>query len=178
MSIKKPTRAEGIERIRTLYAVLAGIPNDKVELGDFIDPGWTYGCAPPTAMSVKTNCGSTACALGWAALWPPFQKLGLHTTHNADVRFGEASYLNAAEDFFAISFVESRVLFNDRWANGSELRALRKVLYKGLPRISSEAFDKISDKRIALHRLRRWLELTDAITPERSAELAEIEKGY
>lgn len=178
MSIKKPTRAEGIERIRTLYAVLAGIPNDKVELGDFIDPGWTFGAGAPSAEQMQRSCGSTACALGWAALWPPFQKLGLYATRTADVRFGEAAYLNAAEDFFAISFVESRVLFNDRWANGSELRALRKVLYKGLPRRSSDAFNQISDKRIALHRLRRWLELTDAITPERSAELAEIEKGY
>lgn len=177
MSIKKPTRAEGIERIRTLYAVLAGIPKEYTDLH-------TWAAVPlqelaPTANTIVHNCGSTACALGWAALYPEFQEQGLYPENDVGrtPAFGAALGFNAAQGFFCLSSAEACVLFGTRYAAYTD-SPMKAACYEGLPDMGSKEFDALSDKRIALHRLRRWLELTDAITPERSAELAEIEKEY
>lgn len=170
MSIKKPTRAEGIERIRTLYAVLAGIPNKHMRLSMWINVEHPYA-GTPTARKLVHNCGSTACALGWATLYPEFQKLGLRANIDERPMFGDHGGYVAAQEFFCLSEDEAHVLFGAKVGSLGSF-TLRRALYEG-----ADGFCW-SDKRIALHRLRRWLELTDAITPERSAELAEIEKGY
>lgn len=178
MSIKKPTRAEGIERIRTLYAVLAGIPGKHMRLSTWINVEHP-DAGMPTARKLVHNCGSTACALGWATLYPEFQEQGLYTANGVGwtPAFDGALCFAAAQGFFCLSSAEACVLFGTRYADGSG-SPMKVACYEGLPDMYSKESLALSDKRIALHRLRRWLELTDAITPERSAELAEIEKGY
>lgn len=170
MNIKQPTRAEGIERIRTLYAVLAGIPKEHTELSLWVRRrDWRQG--PTTAEGIAHTCGSTACALGWAALYPPFNKLGL-VFDEAVPTFGEAQEFGAGRDFFCLTKDETHLLFGSRTGPFAYDTPLWDACYRGFQ------MDGWSDKRIALHRLRIWLEMTDAITAERSAELFEIEKGY
>lgn len=175
-----PTRAEGIERLRTLYAVLAGIPADKNRLYTYVHAEHDVR-SPPTAKSVAKSCGSTACALGWAAMYPEFNELGLTLERYSELPYFNGTFDGASTRFFCLTEPESLVLFGPRapvfdgsWSTYKAARKLRKLLYAGLPWLSTA----VSDKRIALHRIRKFLEHTDAITPERSAELEAIERGY
>jgi len=56
-------------------------------------------------------CATAACALGSAALYKPFNKMGLKVLKNVPTFNGEIGF-EAGEDFFGISYEESNFLFN------------------------------------------------------------------
>lgn len=107
----KADRAEGMERLRTLYSILTGVPNKKLRLNSFVDMSGVYGWFAPTAEMVNHQCGSSACALGWAALYPEFQALGLRLNKDEQVHFKKKVNLHAGCAFFALSEDEC-ILFN------------------------------------------------------------------
>lgn len=72
----------GVERLRTLYAMLAGIPEDRIDLR-------------------RWHCGTTACAVGWACSYPPFVKQGLHWDW-AEPAYGEHISWAAVQRFFQV----------------------------------------------------------------------------
>ena len=59
----------------------------------------------------EDDCGTVACALGWAAIDPKFQAEGLFIDKNSEPEFeGAVTYL-AGSHFFGISVDESCTLF-------------------------------------------------------------------
>ena len=70
----------------------------------------------------ETPCGTVACAFGWAAHIPEFERAGLKkrsyrslTTgvEHFDIYFGPVCGILAASDFFEISVEQACYLFND-----------------------------------------------------------------
>lgn len=57
-----------------------------------------------------TGCGFAACALGSAALYPPFKEAGLRLRLMAP-QYGDACGSNAGAKFFGISYQEARDVF-------------------------------------------------------------------
>jgi len=171
-----PSRAEGIERLRTLYMLLASVPKPYLRLAEFVSMGAGFNgdeTEPILVQDMVHNCGSTACALGWAALYPEFRELGLSVDTDEVVSFNGVFEFTAGARFFALTDDEADGLFGSRMMTCAS-KAMHRMLTRGLP----DELGLVSDKRLALHRIRMFLELTDAITPARSAELAKIEEGY
>ncbi len=64
-----------------------------------------------------TNCKTAACALGSAALYPPFKKMGL-TLYDDVPMFKDSTGIDAGAEFFGITRHESEFLFDDNEYNG------------------------------------------------------------
>lgn len=141
---------EGNERLRTLYAVMGGVPDEKVDmtnwrggLGTWLDHGL-----------LDTDCGTNACAVGWACAYPEFKAQGLRYDGTPEFKKSDGTtfyYWTAVENFFGLSEAEAHRLFNN--------------------------FDTGSNaKRGVMHRIRELLLERGVITAERSAELELEEK--
>jgi hypothetical protein len=73
-----------VGRLRELYAMLLGVPEDQFNLGVWrskktkTESGNEYDTGRVTDKELITNeCGSVACAVGWACAYPPFKEAGL-----------------------------------------------------------------------------------------------------
>ena len=71
---------------------------------------------PPDAIH---ECGTTACALGWAATMPAFRRIGLRVIWNDDVdgtelKLGKARDWNAVQELFDVDFFYATSLFEMR----------------------------------------------------------------
>lgn len=67
-----------------------------------------------TRQGIKTACGTVACALGSAALYPPFMKEGLgiaKTSYRATPVYNDKTGFDAGAEFFGIDLRESTYLF-------------------------------------------------------------------
>lgn len=139
-----------IERLRTLYSILPGIPDARVKLH-------RWGFVPASTLDV------TACAAGWACLHPELRAQGLifYTKPEGKGRksetegqgmvpkHGDQTGWYAITSFFGIDFDSAWWIFGGG-SMGHGAAAKRRVM----------------------SRIRRRLEKEGAITPERSAELA------
>lgn len=67
-------RRPNIERLEELYAIIDGIPKRHIRMSCVFDGPSEV---PATNMSSPNLCGTIACAMGWAAMHPRFQALGL-----------------------------------------------------------------------------------------------------
>jgi hypothetical protein len=153
---------KGIKRLRTLYSVLAGIPNRRIYLGNF------YGGTQQVGEQFVHNCGTTACAGGWAAVYPEFVAAGLYADEGGTIRFGDATDFSALAKFFDIDYSDVCEVFDTAAASD---------FTKGLDE-DSIYYGEISDKRVALHRIRLYLRKQRAISKKRSKELAAFEKQF
>jgi hypothetical protein len=159
----------GIERVKTLYSVIAGVPNKYVNLDAFVDVRNVYIKDKPNieVTDIIHNCGTSACVGGWAAIYPPFVDAGLSIDFRGGITVDGncfASNFEALEKFFSIdSSVLDPAIFDERCEHGPFA-----------PDLPSNA----SDKQIALHRIRLYLLEKGAITEERSKELAKFEKDF
>lgn len=144
----------GMERLRTLYSVLAGVPDERLDLRLWRN-------------DEKPDCGTIHCAFGWAATYPPFQAMGLHLVESSymedgveipihNPHFNGESSFSAAAEFFGISLREAMNLFDG--ARGA---------------FGDEGFT--TDRLEALRRIRVLLEKKGVITGKRSYELALME---
>ena len=57
-------------------------------------------------------CGTSACALGWAATIPSFRKAGLSMDSSIAVPYFQGYGLTAAANFFDIGMVQAHALFS------------------------------------------------------------------
>lgn len=62
--------APNTELLRKAYAIIAGIPEHRFDLVDFVSSGTPN----------PNDCGTIACAAGWLAMHPDFCALGLTLT--------------------------------------------------------------------------------------------------
>lgn len=171
-------KAIHIERLRALYAMIAGIPEERIELETWRsrafkpnDPDWSKEVTNKDLLS--QDCGTLACAVGWACAHPEFQKQGLSwyggspTYLRRDGLRGFGWY--AVESFFGISYGLSKFLFSVENIPYSDV-GTRAALYNEYPPVK-----RGDAKRTLLKRIRTHLLHIGAITAERSEELARLE---
>ena len=147
------TKEQGLERLRTLYSVLYGVPDEKVEL-----QGWGY-------KGESLQCGTKACAVGWACLYPEFNEHGLRPLPemiSVDIilpEFGKHQGWLAVKRFFNLSEADALRLFSiEKYPDlrvtigpshkAAVLRRLRRyLLRKGA--ITQSRYDKLKAQEIA-----------------------------
>ena len=106
--ISKKVRAE---RLLKLAEFLEALPRKRFDYGKFIGEDWQG--AP------DLSCGTTACALGWAATMPEFRRLGLCVVESGpytnlgtvkDLKTGETEE-SAALRIFGLDYHQADWLF-------------------------------------------------------------------
>lgn len=155
----------GVERLRELYAMMCGVPDDRVSLRSWRED--------PRGLNVENeklfqDCGTTGCAVGWACAYPKFQEQGLHWTHCAPTFNEDECYFggwDAVCNFFDIHIDTADYLFFDERYEYPDLEGARDGARSQFSRIKSE-------KRLVLARIRFHLLQIGAITKERYEELA------
>ena len=65
-------------------------------------------------MKAFEDCGTTACALGWACTMPKFRKLGLSMESGVPKLTGVVGAFPAARELFGLTYNESYYLFKPR----------------------------------------------------------------
>lgn len=104
-----------IQRLETLYHMLTSDIPPEVDF--FNMGGWHVKNIHKEHLSsvsvslTGTECGTAACALGCAALYPPFQKEGL-VIFGSEVQYESRYGYDAASGFFKISKAHAQYLFS------------------------------------------------------------------
>lgn len=153
-------KPEHVERLRTLYSILPGIPEASFDITT-----WGRG------LFEESECGTAACALGWAAVHPEFNACGLELDRDAcGTAPKHAGFLgySAGEKFFGITIQESEFLFSycggwHPYKMGSRYIACTSLPFRERP---IEVMSRI--REVLLHH--------GAITLERNDELAGQER--
>lgn len=70
---------ESYSLLRDAYAIIDGIPAERIDLENWLDKDNSPG-----------HCNTIACAAGWLALHPGMQKLGLMSYYNGEPMFIES----------------------------------------------------------------------------------------
>lgn len=116
-----------VKRLQVLVEFLRKLPKEKFNLRN-----WQYSNGWGICVSIKSledlkNCGTTACALGWASLIPEFKKAGLdRNTSGCPSYKGEYGF-GAAMKFFAICYEDSKYLFIDESYNTLDKTSPKQV---------------------------------------------------
>jgi hypothetical protein len=96
-----------IRRLETLATFLeTKVPAEHFDMGSFFSANSDY-----TPANKLGECGATACALGWAARIPSFNRAGLTVTSLGWPYFGTENGLGAGAQFFGITEDDSCNLF-------------------------------------------------------------------
>ena len=167
-----------IERLRALYAMIAGIPEERIELETWrarivkpYDPNWSKEVTNKDLLS--QDCGTLACAVGWACAHPEFQKQGLGWYGGSPIyrRRGGLRRLGweAVESFFGIRYGLAKFLFSVENIPYSDVGTMA-ALFNEYPLVK-----RADAKRTLLKRIRTHLLHIGAITQERNRELALLE---
>lgn len=167
-----------VERLRTLYSVMAGIPARVVYMSVWRSERARDGYAHNRLSDEKLInqsveqlthqvhdvdspnhvCNTAACAIGWATAYPEFKEAGLHMDNAGHPAFAGLINWDALQNFFGATEYEVTRLFSPiNWREN----------YNNPNK---------SQKEIFLIRLRELLVNRDIITQERSNELALIEE--
>jgi hypothetical protein len=175
MTTAPTTHSVGIERLRELYSMMRGIPARLIGLHSW---RWSlegfrheatsealFSAARIFATTGEHDCGTTACAVGWACDYPPFQAQGLSYEDRSPVfksHDGEyAENWNAVSTFFGLSYSESVFIFS---------KERNQIPWLNLGNHHSTA--GVPDKELVLTRIRMYLVHKGVITQERSNFLA------
>lgn len=156
-----------VERLGMLYAMMAGVPDERVNLAT-----WRGKLNRESDKNLFEDCGTTACAVGWACAYPPFKRMGLHWSRQDD-GFGGPTYQNefswtAVGRFFGISESQAYLLF---------IKDRNELLYHDNDaRLDSKLLEKMTDKQVVLMRIRNFLLKSGAIDNERWHELKRQER--
>ena len=92
--------------LRDAYAIFDGIPEQKINLGSIL-----------TKRGVSTECGTIACGMGFLALHPQFQAMGLEMPGGEKVGSGllykndYIFYSDAAVKVFGLTYQEAIGIF-------------------------------------------------------------------
>lgn len=98
-------RATSNRRLLKLADFLEKLPRKRFDYGVFVGPDWEG--------AQDLSCGTTACALGWAAAMPEFRRLGLHFSKYGDgVILGDLSDFAAGAEIFGLTNNETDFLFS------------------------------------------------------------------
>ncbi len=129
--IKPVSKPVGNRRLLKLAAFLETVPRQRFDYGNwFNDPFDTALRARLEKRGVRLpECGTTACAMGWACSVPSFKRLGLTATTSGTIIFGPAlGGMLSARALFALEGNEPQELFLPE--NDQEDRATPKYVAK------------------------------------------------
>jgi len=73
---------------------------------------------------INHECGTSACALGWACTMPEFRKAGLRLSGSMPI-YKNWDEQSAAKRFFGITEKEAETLFYSHWDAGPKAAATR-----------------------------------------------------
>lgn len=156
-----------IQRLRTLYAMMAGIPANRVNLRS-----WRCGMSPGATSDegmLGHQCKSTGCAIGWACAYPEFNAQGLHWDGGPTLlvrRTGtRLTDWRAVEEFFGLSACQAEYLFYDE----------KRPYDLNSPCKESQFAHLKCHKRLILARIRYHLYAIGAITHDRYLQLGSQE---
>jgi hypothetical protein len=130
-----------LKNAREAERVIINAPEDRCDLMHYIQ---------------ESVCGTTHCFMGWLAVDPYFQNLGL--------RFNKAfiPYLQYADDVGMVNAAAD--LFGHFWKDGLDAwEYLFAPRHGGLGDggIFAEHGHDISDKELAIHRIEKWITLLE-----------------
>lgn len=94
-----------LNRLSKLATFLETVPKKNFDISLFYD---------------QKECGTVACAAGWAGLMPCFRKRGFKINDNGYPKYKNDYGFRAVEEFFGLGSSESRHLFsatNYNWEN-------------------------------------------------------------
>jgi hypothetical protein len=115
----------GQERLRELYAMLAGVPDERFHLHSWREGGLS------NEVLLSEGCGTAACAVGWACAYPPFKAQGL-SFDRAWPTFEHRAGWDAVMAFFELRVHQAERLF--MWRNygfteaNTNARVRRRIL--------------------------------------------------
>lgn len=165
-----------IERLRTLYSIMAGMPTRVVYMDSWRTMTVSTGIGRTGRvdnatlisrsvndlvrhdMEEKPHCGTAACALGWAAAYPEFKEAGFSVDQYGSPMFEGAVDYYAGVLFFGLTYDEATTVFRS---------TMHDDIAKG-----------ISQKAVFLNRLRALLLKKKIITPNRNEVLASLEEQH
>ena len=124
-------------RLLKLAAFLRTLPRDRFDYKRWVGADWKG--------KQDLSCGTTACALGWAATIPAFRRLGLRLRKipgwdysNGEVVFGKGKDiprdLDAARALFGLNYDEAYLLFAPA-EDGSEANATPKYVARKIEKL-------------------------------------------
>jgi hypothetical protein len=87
------------ERLEQMVVMLRGLPPEKFDIAEWHTP---------------SECGTTACAVGWACVAPVFVKQGLYL-HDQAPAFQTLTGWAAVHQFFELGSHDSHFLFDADW---------------------------------------------------------------
>lgn len=152
-------------RLRKLYAMLQGVPNNRVDLQNW--RGHDHKIH---------KCGTVACAVGWATLYPPFKRAGFRDQDGAPILIGEGgiysySGWDAVREFFGLTKDEALSIFQ------SNMAATRTDDFRIIKAIRGADTSEVgmTHRQIVLRRILRFLVWQGTINIHRAQELAHQE---
>ena len=120
-------KTESIRRLMVLAEFLRTVPRKRFNLESWVDDEY-----PPVLDPENPECGSTACAVGWATTIPEFQALGLYLSVVNGVLFpvfGGWERLHAVVCFFGLTIAEGEHLFFDSsYSHLEEMQGTKVVI--------------------------------------------------
>jgi hypothetical protein len=105
---------QGNRRLLKLAAFLRRLPRKRFDFGEWVGFDWKG--------SQNLSCGTTACALGWAATMPNFRRLGMYLAQPGVVRLkGKTgiSSIEVAQIIFGLDHIDAISLFAPSQGLGS-----------------------------------------------------------
>lgn len=166
---------EGVERLRTLYSVLLGVPEERVYLDRWRRNLGAYGAYEEVSdrTLLGKRCNTQACGFGWASAYPEFKKEGL----SYDISVGEVVYMPTESDSVYSSFYAAYLFFGlEDEASAQDLFGIAGVFHsRKLSMVREGEHDIDSDRAVLLRRIRRYLASKTIITWERNKELSKID---
>lgn len=91
---------------------LADFLDNEVPIAHFDMSSWFDVGGRPRHLAKLGECGTSACAFGWATQIPEFQEQGLRLSSLNGVTFNQLDGYDAAEAFFDIKRAASAYLFS------------------------------------------------------------------
>jgi hypothetical protein len=160
------------ERLRTLYSIMQGIPEEKVDLKEWRND---QDSQEPSYSGFATACESVACAVGWATVYPPFKEAGLLFDGEpllANYK-GVHKGIDAVQEFFGLTKKEADNIFftRDTRRENATTKIYEDSKFKRLINYPH------SEKRLVLMRIRNYLYSKKVITKTRNQELKAFEEA-
>ena len=101
------------DRLTKLGDFLATVPPERFDLGNWRNKGQGGRDSDIDDEALRTGCGTTGCAIGWACTIPEFKDAGLSYIGYPVLGDGLRGF-QAVEEFFGLSHMEAMYLFSSR----------------------------------------------------------------
>lgn len=127
--MKDVSIATGNRRLLKLAAFLRKLPDGRFYYNQWVGSDWQG--------AQDLSCGTTGCAMGWAATMPEFRRLGLYLEMSDGQGYPalkgkdgeEYTALGAAKKLFALDYDGARHLFIPEWSErqATAIEVARKI---------------------------------------------------